>query len=636
MKGIHVRAAAVVAALAIFVPLLAFAPAERTSPTKWAVIVGISDYVHFDDVDGGDLPGAERDARAWRDVLVARWGFSSENVRLLVSREATREAIEEALTEWAPSVVRPGDQFTFVYSGHGSQVWDEDGDEEDGLDETIAPADVLPDSPENDIVDDELREWLAAIPTSNQVVFLDNCHSGTGTRSATPFHRTRLLDRRVDDLPDPENAAPRRRAAGDVADRSGFDAGGSRALELAAAQPHQTAVDAYFPGEGGQDAFHGGAFSTFFVRQLWRAESTDSYEDVFRRVRDDLRRNRFQQEPFLSEDVEHRDVSLFWAEGADGTSGAAELPVVAVRGDEVEIMGGQALGLTTGSVLESGGGARLRVREVRPDRSVATLLSGTVEPDDRLRLVGYRFPTTPLRVNVGGVSSATADALREEFDERGSVRLVEDPDDYAELLLRRRADEIAVLSSDGTERSRVGADGDGRSRLVGILRGEAAASRLGAMENPSQPFDVELRLNAGEETLALGETVRFEVRSERGGYLTLVDLGTNDSITVLYPNHIEPGPVRVPAGEWVSFPSDEMGFDIEVQPPPGRGMVRAWVTPEPIDVPLTGEAVTQGDDRLADAVIRSVLEGIGEVPDAPGAVPLAGWASASLFYEIRP
>ena len=50
------RFAPLVAALAT-VPLLAFGPAERIASTHWAVIIGISDYIHFDDVTGGDLPG---------------------------------------------------------------------------------------------------------------------------------------------------------------------------------------------------------------------------------------------------------------------------------------------------------------------------------------------------------------------------------------------------------------------------------------------------------------------------------------------------------------------------------------------------------------------------------------------------
>ena len=44
------------------VPLLAFGPGRKRAPTHWALIVGISDYIHFGDEAGGDLPG-RRDGR---------------------------------------------------------------------------------------------------------------------------------------------------------------------------------------------------------------------------------------------------------------------------------------------------------------------------------------------------------------------------------------------------------------------------------------------------------------------------------------------------------------------------------------------------------------------------------------------
>src|SRR5688500_11987345 len=224
-------------ALAATLPLLAFGPVSpRTASNQWAVIIGVSDYVNFSDVEGGDLPGAEHDATAMRDVLVARWGFPAENVRLLLNRDATRAAIEQQLTGWLKSNVRAGDQVLVYFAGHGSQVWDENGDEEDGLDETIAPADVSPTSPASDITDDVLGEWLRALPTASVVYIHDNCNAGTGTRAATPFSRARRLARDPAVLP---GATAARRALGQDDDRSGFDITSREVLELAAAQPDQ-------------------------------------------------------------------------------------------------------------------------------------------------------------------------------------------------------------------------------------------------------------------------------------------------------------------------------------------------------------------------------------------------------------
>ncbi|MCA9298553.1 MAG: caspase family protein, partial [Phycisphaerales bacterium] len=284
-------------ALAAVVPLLAFGPADRIEPTHWAFIVGISDYIKLQDVEGGDLPGAEHDARGIRDVLIMKGRIPESNIRMLLNQEATRAAIEEGITGWLATNARPGDNVVIFFAGHGSQMWDESGDEDDGLDETIAPADVDPTRTEFDISDDTFNTWLTHLPTENVVVILDNCNSGTGTRDVTPFSRGRLLARDLDAIEKPASVA--RRALPGQVDQTGFDAGGRRVLELAAAQPHQVAVDAFFPAAEGAESFHGGAFTTFLVRELWKASSDDTYEDVFENAYEALKRNRFQQDPYL-------------------------------------------------------------------------------------------------------------------------------------------------------------------------------------------------------------------------------------------------------------------------------------------------------------------------------------------------
>ena len=142
----------------IAAPLMAFGPVDRTASTHWALIIGISDYINLEDVEGGDLPGAEHDARSIRDALVLKAGFPEENVRMILNREATRDAIEEGITGWLVSNARPGDNVWIFYAGHGSQMWDESGDEDDGLDETLVPADASLTSTEFDISDDTFNE----------------------------------------------------------------------------------------------------------------------------------------------------------------------------------------------------------------------------------------------------------------------------------------------------------------------------------------------------------------------------------------------------------------------------------------------------------------------------------------------
>lgn len=617
-------------ALAV-VPLLAFGPGERVAPTHWALIVGISDYIHFDDVEGGDLPGAQYDAMSIRDVLLQRYGFPEENIRLLLNQDATRAAIEEGVTGWLADNARPGDNVVVFYAGHGSQMWDESGDEDDGLDETIAPADVSPTSTEFDISDDTFGEWLRALPTDNVVVVMDNCNSGTGTRDVTPFSRSRQLGRDVNAIEKPATVA--RRALPGQEDETGFDAGNAQVLELAAAQPHQAAVDAFFPGEEGAEPFHGGAFTTYLVRQLWRAPADATYEEVFRGVHEALKRNRFQQDPHLSEDVPLKGLALFFVEGGAAMSSDAALPVTAVSGATATLGGGQTLGITTGSVFATESGTTLVVESVDQGTSTARVSGGSIQQGQRARLVGYRYATTPLRVNVAGLDSESTDALRTALAGRPGVTLVAQEGAFSHLLIRRRGTELRVVGADGFLRhDGIDAGAAGAAALVEILAAESAAKQLADMENPAQPFDVELSLAGGRTDFGVGEEISFHARAARDGYLTLVDLGTDGQVAVLLPNSEAPS-LRVRAGQEVSFPAADATFALQVLPPAGRGMVRAFITAEPLDIPIPeGEDYAMGGAELASWIADQVRAAAGGVN---GAVRLDTWATASLVYDVH-
>ncbi len=75
------------------------------------------------------------------DFLKGDWGFASSDIRILVEEGAAKNNILGSITGWLASETRPGDRVIIYYSGHGSQVPDRNGDEEDGLDETFVPTD---------------------------------------------------------------------------------------------------------------------------------------------------------------------------------------------------------------------------------------------------------------------------------------------------------------------------------------------------------------------------------------------------------------------------------------------------------------------------------------------------------------
>lgn len=89
----------------------------------------------------------------------------------------TKQNIRSAL-RWLVQDCQPGDSLVFHYSGHGAQVRDRDGDEIDGLDESLLPVDY---ETEGRILDDEINATIVR-PLPHGVILhaiVDTCFSGT-------------------------------------------------------------------------------------------------------------------------------------------------------------------------------------------------------------------------------------------------------------------------------------------------------------------------------------------------------------------------------------------------------------------------------------------------------------------------
>lgn len=194
-----------------------------------AVFFGISKYIYspqFEEVYG---EGASMDLSVGHlDALTLAEKFRDfgklDEMKVFIDGDASRANMEAVLTEWLPSVTQPGDTVFFFYSGHGGTLPDDNGDEKDGLDETLCTADYMtPDviasmlqraesgalslSDEDktrlarlvkvyqdaeaagqdpvamlqraaQVTDDAFGRWLQRLDGRKVVVVLDSCHSG--------------------------------------------------------------------------------------------------------------------------------------------------------------------------------------------------------------------------------------------------------------------------------------------------------------------------------------------------------------------------------------------------------------------------------------------------------------------------
>jgi hypothetical protein len=143
---------------------------------KWAVVIGIADYRGR----SNDLWHPDEDAIEMREALINNYGFPEENIQMLLNKEATAQAIVDAI-RWLAENEDADSTVVFFFCGHGTRApdgsWDDD-DEGDGYDEGIVTTDmyVLPDGPSTTYV--TLGNEFADFESQKFALVFGSCHSG--------------------------------------------------------------------------------------------------------------------------------------------------------------------------------------------------------------------------------------------------------------------------------------------------------------------------------------------------------------------------------------------------------------------------------------------------------------------------
>lgn len=172
----------------ICIILLIAASYNLSHATKRALVIGIGNYP---EASGWAKINGDKDLPIVRDMLLAN-GFQSKDIVELKNESATADAIRKALDALVSKAAK-GDVIYIHFSGHGQQITDLHGDEEDGFDEAWIPIDAQFSyakgkyEGENHIIDDQLNQWLSQLrskvgATGKITVVADACHSGGGSR----------------------------------------------------------------------------------------------------------------------------------------------------------------------------------------------------------------------------------------------------------------------------------------------------------------------------------------------------------------------------------------------------------------------------------------------------------------------
>ena len=263
---------------------------------KRALLIGINRY----QIDGADLRGCVNDVKDLSAALVEFYGFSKKNVSVLTDGAATKKAMEAGIKALVRDS-KKGDVAVLHYSGHGSNVPDDNDDEADGRDEILCPTDLDWKDP---LRDDWLRSTFDGLRDGvSFTAIMDCCHSGTNTREFLPpdapvkqrylpspwglvaAESGRSLPRKV--LSELRKSPPAARKARDIVNADLPE------LLITGCRDTQTSADAFINGR------YNGALTYGLVNAIRTAKGKLTYQDLHDRIVAVLKQKKFDQVPQL-------------------------------------------------------------------------------------------------------------------------------------------------------------------------------------------------------------------------------------------------------------------------------------------------------------------------------------------------
>jgi metacaspase-1 len=275
---------------------------------KRALLIGINKY----QIAGADLRGCVNDVKALSAALVEFHGFKTGDIAVLTDGDATRKAMEAGIKKLVRES-KKGDVALLHYSGHGSNVPDDNKDEADGRDEILCPTDLDWDKP---LRDDWLRTTFDGLGAGvSFTVIMDCCHSGTNTRAILPpdapvkerylpspwglaaVESGRSLPKKV--TSELRRAPRATRKASDIVNAALPE------VLVTGCRDTQTSADAFINGA------YNGALTFALVEAIRQSKGRLTYRELHERASGVLKKRNFDQVPQLEGRAANFDRTLF-------------------------------------------------------------------------------------------------------------------------------------------------------------------------------------------------------------------------------------------------------------------------------------------------------------------------------------
>lgn len=661
------------------------AAAQGPAGTRRALLVGVNDYRAVP-----ALQGSINDIETMREILATRWGFAPANIRVVRDAQATRVGILSALQQFVAQS-QPGDTVYFHYSGHGSQVQDLNGDEQDGLDETIVPQDGRSEGVP-DITDDELDAIFARLQVRTALIVLDSCHSGTATRA---------IDIRTRSVPRDTRTELYRSTA--VAARAIVPRMQTRFVVMSGAADNQEALDGPIEGR-----YHG-FFTYALSKSLASSPAAASTRYVFSGVERELRRIQSQfgrasmPEPQLEAPPALLDQPLLASIATPGNQETrlASLQVQPAGPGRVTLLNGAVLGAAIGSAwaIYPPGETAFAPGRAFAVASVTQMVgrdaSAIVESNTTIPL-GARAVlslSAPVVQRIGVRVSRSALQWRREIENLltrtvPGAQIVAD-NEAARYLIDADGASLKLLTADGLQVLSSFDLAAGATDALRLMSQSKYAADLLSIDNPAARLRIDARVVGASPAMTRdivlvadtnpaqlhvrrpGEprspqnSLQIELVANMHAYITIVDVGPDGAVNLLFPNDYQM-PTFQPQGlvrphEVITVPDslaagNRAGFYWDYSPPAGMDTVRIFASTDPgtanairqrirsmQGAPMQTRAVQAADAQtfsgLRADLQQTATRGINVVPAGSeltgnGSSVLADWTAVTLTVAI--
>jgi len=654
------------------------------APKKIALIIGIGKYPPE---KGWNTIHGDNDVDLLTHALTNA-GFAERDIHTLKNEQASKAGIVAAFKQLLERT-GAGDMVLLHYSGHGQQVTDLDGDEADGLDEALVPYDAPADAKhtseayegDKHFTDDELSGWWESLrakagPTGQLIVIIDACHSGTLSRGNSivrggmpPFLFAKG-GRRSGGAGSPTGSQKEEDGSGYLPAAKGKEGNDRRAkfILFSATRAEETDLE-YREKELGSLSY---AIADALENKIRSAGS--SFRDLFEYVRNTMAIIVPLQNPQLEGD---KDAKIF------GGGLVIQEPFYRVAGETrdgyLEVMGGQILGMTEGTVVGLFP-IGTRTSEGRPVVTGKVIKAGYLSSvvslerkigiDSAVKLQAYVLSSVLsnalTKVFIGKMPPDLSARVREELLQKkiplvatiSGASLVLEMNGKGQLEIQTAADrrsvvnpfdpskEVEVFNCDGEVNQEISALAYLTLTIGGYARNHVILNATFGDRN----FGLDIRLLPAKVDSATNEAtllpskdelpafntlhsqaiLRIENKGAETGYVYLVELGPSGTICPLMGFDKE---IRLQPGE-----QDKMNVS-RFLPPYGRYLIKGYITETPIRDELLWLISGSGMAGKGSGSNNRLVRLLGELMQYPGvakgAPAASGGASITNFsYDI--